>query len=52
MTAALRKTVSIWCPQCQAYVEYEGKVYDTRKDAPTHVTPDLLRAHRAAAGHS
>lgn len=45
------KLVQLWCEGCRAYVTYEGLVFEDRADAPTHVTPDILRAHRVKAGH-
>lgn len=43
--------VQLWCARCREYVTYEGAVYETRADAPVHVTPEVLRAHRVKVGH-
>lgn len=43
--------VQVWCARCSDYVTLEGMVYEDRADAPTHITPEILRAHREKVGH-
>lgn len=53
MSAAIvrMKLVQLWCTPCNDFVTYEGPVYEDRVDAPTHITPAALQAHREKAGH-
>lgn len=46
------KTVSLWCAPCDRFVEIEGPVYDSRIDAPVHITPAAWVAHRSSAHHT
>lgn len=41
-----RKTVRLWCHECQAFVEFEGWVHEDGKSAPVHVTPVETDLHR------
>lgn len=47
--ALSERTVNLWCATCVCYVPVTGSVYDTRSDAPVHVTPSDWTEHREQA---